>query len=268
MTSTAVMPVRSRSSLRALDSNDTGENSIHPPPSKRPRLNPVPSRRRKSSPDLLDTTIESTPFSASTKLRRPRPLFALSSAHTTSSPPPAGNTPRARNLRLHHHDTPISTSTALYMNGGLEPESPDPLDTISPAPAPATLKSAQEPSNTTTPTSAAYRQRRVTQPPKSASEQIIKEPPKSKNTRIARGSTIPPSDDSIPQSLTVPAATAPEKRRSLRSHDGSSRAKSELALYFPNYDQVISLEPPKTGVYIFHRATCSSQGWIGTDSSM
>lgn len=259
MTPTAVMPVRSRSSLRALDSNDTGENSLQPPPSKRPRLNAVPSRRRKSSPDLLDTTIESTPSSASTKLRRPRPLFALSSAHTTSSPPPAGNTPRARNLRLHHHDTPISTSTALYMNGGLEPESPDPLDTISPATAPATLKPAQESFNTTTPTSAAYRQRRVTQPSKSASGQVIKEPSNPKNTRAPRGSTIPPSGDLIPQSLAVPAATAPEKRRSLRSHDGSSRAKSELALYFPNYDQVISLEPPKTGVYIFHRATCSSK---------
>ena len=32
-------------------------------------------------------------------------------------------------------------------------------------------------------------------------------------------------------------------KRSLRSHDGGSRSKSELALYFPNYDDLISIEP-------------------------
>jgi hypothetical protein len=37
---------------------------------------------------------------------------------------------------------------------------------------------------------------------------------------------------------------APEKR-SLRSHDGGSRSKSELAMYFPSYEQIISLEPVK-----------------------
>ncbi|KAL4872264.1 hypothetical protein BDV12DRAFT_183213 [Aspergillus spectabilis] len=248
-----LMAVRSRSSLRVLhrDPNDTGENSIQPPPSKRPRLHPPPSRRRKSSPDLLDTAIESPLPSASTKLRRPRPLFALSSAHTTSSPPPAGSTPRARSHRLHHHDTPNSTSAALYLNGG--PESPDPLDTISPAPAPApvSFKSAPKPAPyANTPTSAAYRQRRITHPAKSESEQPITERSKPKITRHSRGSAGLPPGDSIPTLLEVPAGTAdravPEKRRSLRSHDGGSRARSELALYFPNYEEFISLEPPKT----------------------
>ncbi|CAD6588513.1 MAG: hypothetical protein ASARMPRED_003588 [Alectoria sarmentosa] len=32
-------------------------------------------------------------------------------------------------------------------------------------------------------------------------------------------------------------------KRSLRSHDGCSRSKSELALYFPNYDELVSIEP-------------------------
>lgn len=32
-------------------------------------------------------------------------------------------------------------------------------------------------------------------------------------------------------------------KRSLRSHDGGSRSKSELALYFPNYDELVSIEP-------------------------
>lgn len=31
--------------------------------------------------------------------------------------------------------------------------------------------------------------------------------------------------------------------RSLRSHDGGSRSKSELSLYFPNYDELVSIEP-------------------------
>lgn len=38
------------------------------------------------------------------------------------------------------------------------------------------------------------------------------------------------------------------EKRSLRSHDGGSRSfRSELASYFNNFDQMISLEPPKPG---------------------
>lgn len=37
------------------------------------------------------------------------------------------------------------------------------------------------------------------------------------------------------------------EKRSLRSHDGGSRSKSELAMYFSNYEQVIALEPVKRG---------------------
>ncbi|KAL5336724.1 something about silencing, SAS, complex subunit 4-domain-containing protein [Aspergillus crustosus] len=254
MTPTAIMAVQSRSSLRVLrrDTNDN-EDSVQPPPSKRLRLHPPPARRRKSSPDLLDTTIESAPPSTSTKLRRPRPLFTLPSAHTTSSPPPTGGIPRIKNLRLHHHDTQNSTSAAIYLNGGRE--SPDPLDTISPAPAPApapvSLKSAPKPPpNTSTPTSAAYRQRRVTQPAKPESKPTITERTTPKPARHFRGTTGPPPPQPILTLLAVPAGTAdravPGNRRSLRSHDGGSRARSELALYFPNYEELMSLAPPKT----------------------
>ena len=37
------------------------------------------------------------------------------------------------------------------------------------------------------------------------------------------------------------------EKRSLRSHDGGSRSKSELALYFPNYDELVSIEPKEPG---------------------
>ena len=36
-------------------------------------------------------------------------------------------------------------------------------------------------------------------------------------------------------------------KRSLRSHDGCSRSRSELALYFPNYDDLVSIEPKEPG---------------------
>ncbi|EGD85784.1 hypothetical protein H112_06707 [Trichophyton rubrum D6] len=45
-----------------------------------------------------------------------------------------------------------------------------------------------------------------------------------------------------------PTATTPAggEKRSLRSHDGGTRpSKSELAMYFPNYEQILSLEPAK-----------------------
>ena len=41
--------------------------------------------------------------------------------------------------------------------------------------------------------------------------------------------------------------SSPHDKRSLRSHDGCSRSKSELALYFPNYDDLVSIEPKKPG---------------------
>ena len=36
-------------------------------------------------------------------------------------------------------------------------------------------------------------------------------------------------------------------KRSLRSHDGGSRSKSELEQYFPNYEELVSIEPKELG---------------------
>ncbi|OAX78480.1 hypothetical protein ACJ72_07212 [Emergomyces africanus] len=44
--------------------------------------------------------------------------------------------------------------------------------------------------------------------------------------------------------VSPPTAIGREKR-SLRSNDGGSRSKSELAMYFQNYEQILSLEPVK-----------------------
>lgn len=51
----------------------------------------------------------------------------------------------------------------------------------------------------------------------------------------------------VNDSDTVAVARKVDKR-SLRSQDGGSRSKSELALYFPNYDELVSIEPKETGI--------------------
>ncbi|KAL1958059.1 hypothetical protein VTO42DRAFT_5271 [Malbranchea cinnamomea] len=44
----------------------------------------------------------------------------------------------------------------------------------------------------------------------------------------------------------VSAQGSGSERRSLRSHDGGSRSKSELASYFANYEQLLTFEPEKS----------------------
>lgn len=39
-------------------------------------------------------------------------------------------------------------------------------------------------------------------------------------------------------------------KRILRSHDGGSRSRSELALYFPNYDELVSIEDKNPGMVL------------------
>ena len=51
----------------------------------------------------------------------------------------------------------------------------------------------------------------------------------------------------INQNISLTASQADQ--RSLRSHDGGSRSKSELEPYFSNYDELISIEPKEPGCY-------------------
>ena len=44
------------------------------------------------------------------------------------------------------------------------------------------------------------------------------------------------------------SATNHEERRKLRSEDGGSRAKTELAQYFPDFEEMLSLKPPHPGM--------------------
>ena len=47
--------------------------------------------------------------------------------------------------------------------------------------------------------------------------------------------------------VNIKELSSQNDKRSLRSHDGCSRSKSELALYFPNYDELVSIEPKEPG---------------------
>ncbi|KAL1631517.1 hypothetical protein SLS54_000278 [Diplodia seriata] len=60
-------------------------------------------------------------------------------------------------------------------------------------------------------------------------------------------------DDDVPSQSATPKPDAqgglpvPQDKRTLRSQDGGSRLKSDLAIYFPNYDDVIAGVERKSG---------------------
>lgn len=239
------------------------------------------SSRRKSSPDLLDITIENTndksrqlslrhpnspvvihPRAPTT--RRPLPLSSsVSSASSSSSSQPLADfhTPRNHNKNLdrrYESITPATPST-LFLNNGRE--SPDPLDTISPVTTTATVRTpAKEPvSHSPPPVGVSTRSTRhhsvqhadkdkkkkligSTTPAESASAKGSSSKKTINNTTTNNNTTTTTS--SQPVSSSGPAAT---ERRSLRSHDGGARSKCELAAYFNNYEQLLSLEPPEPG---------------------
>ncbi|KAK9852687.1 uncharacterized protein MYU51_007831 [Penicillium brevicompactum] len=177
---------------------------------RRPDSPPKPLRdRRKSSPDCLDTTAE--PRVSPLKSRRARGVSS-SSINTPVSGPVAGQNGASRARRE------TATPSADLLRG--VHESPDPLDTISPA-----LK------------------QRVFTP--TIADEI--EPPESPVTRPRRNDRLR-ADGASATDRKDDAEQTGEKstgRRSLRSTDTGSRCKSELAQYFHNYEQIISLEDPE-----------------------
>lgn len=248
-----------------------------PPPAKRPRLQqqqqqqrrqPASSRRRKSSPDLLDTTIENSNHRVSpssktpqvvrqpppprSSTRRPLPLSAAGDGASSSSssssnsahvPPPG--TPHTTGQSHDYRRTSFSASAALYMRGGRE--SPDPLDIISPVPTKTNSQPRKTPT-TSTPTSTTRSTRRSRPQQSVASEADAQKPPEQTSSRRKAISTnFQTETQSQPkQQPAHHSPAAPEQRRSLRSKDSNSRLRSELASYFCNYEQILSLDPPKT----------------------
>lgn len=265
------MAVRSSSSLHVRQASDLSLR----PPSKRPRLqqqqhfnspsSPVSSRhlRRGSSPDLLDTTIEpavspkpitvraatNSPLSTAAvpplrASRRPRLVSSATTTATTSSynhappsPPPSSNKPRTPHIK-HRNE-------AAYATPALLRESPDPLDTISPAPA---VSSRPRPSATRYP-------RQHQQQNKAENTRTDNRTASQTSPRNIRRSSIP----SAPQASDPAVQANPTReRRSLRSHDTGTKLRSELASYFPNYEKLISLEPQERGMLCCSRCMSTS----------
>lgn len=71
-----------------------------------------------------------------------------------------------------------------------------------------------------------------------------------KSANLSNDST--PKEDCIAVGNLVP--TGGLEKRNLRSHDGGSRSKSELALYFQNYDELVSIEVKDPGLssFLYH----------------
>jgi hypothetical protein len=67
----------------------------------------------------------------------------------------------------------------------------------------------------------------------------------------ARPTSRPGSSGKLaaPPAAPAPTSTASSQdKRSLRSHDGGSRLKSDLAIYFSNYDDIIAGVPKPAGM--------------------
>lgn len=225
------MAILSKPSIRGTSVRP--EDSIKDP-SKKLRRNPNPpaksTTRRKSSPDLLETAIDSD----SDKSRQIGFFPSNSPIPPNSSirrPPPASSpgTPRHRILEP-NYETP-SASAALSAQG--DRDSPDPLDTITPVTSLRPRDS--EPVSKSSPVS-----RTTSLPP--AAVDIHTETPAGlqQASRKRRKSSSQPAPAAIDNAPVI-------GRRSLRSQDVDSRAKCELSSYFGNYEELLSLEPPKPG---------------------
>lgn len=225
-----------------------GSTKPLPPSKKQPRLhqshNSTSVTRRKSSPDLLDTTItvESDSDRARQVGRTPNsnsPIPPPASSIRRPAPASTPATPRHRILEP-NYETP-SASAALYLQG--DRESPDPLDTITPVTAiKRDLEPVSNPSPSVTRSTRPSPARPSAAPAATAvdNRDVANPAGPEKPRRITRKSSSQPA----PAATDTPPAVG---RRSLRSQDVGSRAKCELANYFHNYDELLSLAPVKPG---------------------
>lgn len=242
-------------------------------------------RRRRSSPDCLDTT---TPDESS-KADKPRPpnhpplkaarprtstrrtrRASASSVDSSASGDQLGTGKDSRAIgngivkapgRRTECETVENAFASDLLRGARE--SPDPLDMISQSESntstrtrPRASSGATRSQNKSTGTPATTRATRRNDPGladgntvKEEREELV---PQSDETRPA-GATR--SQEKIKSDQVESEQPAPERadgRRSLRSTDTGSRCKSELAQYFYNYEQLISLEDPKPGKSALH----------------
>lgn len=142
-----------------------------------------------------------------------------------------------------HITTSSSTAAPTYQHDLDNRESPDPLNVISSPPNGDRVRTRRRSNNLTTSTTTGNS---TISADTTTTSRALRH--KAHPVIIANDATTSKSGSEIgaeAQSKPTNSTAQPEKR-SLRSHDGGSRSRSELALYFPNYEQIISLEPVKT----------------------
>lgn len=256
------MALLSRSSLRSVRRAPEEPADSQAPP-KKPRIE---KGDRKSSPDCLDTK-DPTSKSRPTSLKPSRPRTSnrtrrdsSSSVDTVASSVGRLATPATRTNGNGILKTPRvrrdqgTPSGADLLRGAHE--SPDPLDTISPAPSvakqrtvtPANVDSNVKPASPVTRTTRRSENRSLAD----VDENAIKKEGAVEDATLTREDKTEAPDE---QPASVDTRSG---RRSLRSTDTGSRCKSELAQYFHNYEQIISLEVPEPG---------KSLGILGVDGA-
>ncbi|KAJ5719859.1 hypothetical protein N7493_006737 [Penicillium malachiteum] len=279
------MAILSRPSLRGpvrRNPDSRSESHGRPPMKKQRTLEDYGVRRRRSSPDCLDTTATQDmnavdkarsipplkpahPRSATKRARRHSSSSVDSIASATQLKTPnhthINGNGSARNVRVPDRNTPSALQRLLD-----DRDSPDPLDTISPAPTtpisrPRSLASTNasetenKPSNSTATTnpnqkddsdpttelSDVVKEEESGEGPK-AEQPTLTSPAAATRSQQKRKSELVELEQLAPAPAPAPTGT---ERRSLRSADTGSRCKSELAQYFYNYEQIISLQNPK-----------------------
>ncbi|KAJ5765664.1 hypothetical protein N7520_005223 [Penicillium odoratum] len=261
------MALLSRPSLRSVrrNPNHLGNDGRPPPMKKQRTLEEYGLRRRRSSPDCLDTTTT----------QESHPVGKVRSAN----PPLSATRPRTATTRARGHSSASADSIASnqlktpgrHINGNRssgsprvpdrntpaihhlhdDRESPDPLDTISPAPTtirPRSRASVHAPEFEKPKSPATTRSTRHNNEPLEPVHTIKQEeseaqPAPTSPVVETRSQPTRRSELDLLENELVPAPTGTE-RRSLRSADTGSR-KSELAQYFYNYEQIISLDQSK-----------------------
>jgi hypothetical protein len=235
-------------------------------------------RRRRSSPDCLDTTTPdetsstdktrptNPPLKTAPPRTAPRPArhTSASSVDTSASGDQLGTGEGSRAIGNgvvkgpggRHDRKSLEKAFASDLLRGAR-ESPDPLDMISQSESktstrmrPRASSGATRSQNRSTDTTATTRAARRNDPGSTDGNTVKEEReellPKSDGKHPAGATQSQDGIKSAPES-EQPAPERADGRRSLRSADTGSRCKSELAQYFYNYEQLISLEDPKPG---------------------
>lgn len=235
------MALLSRPSLRGSVRRAPEEPTDAPAPKKQ-RME-SPSDRRKSSPDCLDTTTVEEPVKRSLKPQSRSRTRRRASSSSIDVASPAGQlaTPTTRT-----NGTANGIKTTRARRDPTTPssnffdiqESPDPLDTISPAPSVAPKQ------RTVTPAIADDVNPLGSPVPRTTRRTDNR---REVNSEGALDATVTPAPSDHKDATDEQTEEKRSERRSLRSTDTGLRCKSELAQYFHNYEQIISLEDPEPG---------------------